>query len=158
MDLPAKAVYVSSAGNGVYDAASHSVTFTNGPRAWQEDPSVTVRFPSSAYPTTGDGCVVPETFTVHDASLTYLDGTVKASNPQRLGDRHGGQLRPIRQGGPGQELVHLRRHVHLHHLEHPHDGSEAPTTSSGTSSPPTRRTSPGSRPSSTTPWTRRICP
>ncbi len=85
LDLPAKAVYVSSTGNGVYDAASHSVTFTNGPRVYrgQEDAAVTVRFPGSAYPTSGDGCVVPETFTAHDASLTYLDGTTKASNPAR---------------------------------------------------------------------------
>jgi uncharacterized repeat protein (TIGR01451 family) len=83
IDLPPKAQYVSSGGNGVYDAASHSVTFTTGPNAYrgQDDSTVVVTFPSSAYPTAGDACVATETFTAHDATLTYLDGSPKVTNP-----------------------------------------------------------------------------
>ena len=81
VQLPAKAVYVAGSG-GTYDAVAHTVTVRSGPKAWQSvNGAFKVTFPSSAYPTSGDGCVVPETFTAKDATYTYLDGTSKVTNP-----------------------------------------------------------------------------
>lgn len=81
VQLPAKADYVAGSG-GSYNAATHSVTLTSGPGAYQAiGGGFRVVFPSADYPTTGDGCLAEETFTVRDATYTYLDGTTKATNP-----------------------------------------------------------------------------
>ncbi len=81
VQLPPKAVWVSGSG-GTYDAGTHTVTVTAGPNAWQglRNGTFQVVFPSSAYPTSGPGCYVSEPFT-GTGSVTYLNGTVKATSP-----------------------------------------------------------------------------
>lgn len=97
--LPAQAQFVSAGDGGVYDAATHTVTWTkSGATAaggfgvaafsgWSQgygyNPrTVTVRYPASAFPEAADGAdfVVPVTNNV-DVSVTYLDdaATVKTA-------------------------------------------------------------------------------
>jgi uncharacterized repeat protein (TIGR01451 family) len=83
--LPPDAQYVagSATGGGVYDPIARTITWTGadttvattlargpGGRTFQ------VTFPSTALPTTGAGCVAPETFT-SNVTLVLLDGTVQ---------------------------------------------------------------------------------
>ena len=81
VQLPPKAVWVPGSG-GSYDAVTHTVTVTAGPNAWQglRNGAFQVTFPSTAYPTSGAGCYVTEPF-LGTGSVTYLDGTVKATSP-----------------------------------------------------------------------------
>ncbi|MGW4027925.1 DUF7927 domain-containing protein [Streptomyces sp. NPDC004838] len=94
--LDPRAVYVSSTGGGVYDSATHTVTWSTGTK---ENPSydaaggwgfssnsgwtsrgpyypraVTVRYPASAFTSDPSGCNFEETVTSRaEVSLTYLD-------------------------------------------------------------------------------------
>ena len=83
--LPAGAQYVagSANGGGVYNAATRTVTWsgadTTSATTLARGPfgkSFQVTFPSSGMPTTGAGCVAPQTFT-STLQLTLLDGTVQ---------------------------------------------------------------------------------
>lgn len=82
--LPAKAVWVPGSG-GTYDALTHTVTVTAGPDAHVglRTGTFQVIFPSTGYPTSGAGCYATETF-VGTGSVTYLDGTVKATDPASI--------------------------------------------------------------------------
>lgn len=88
--LPANAQYVagSATGGGVYDAATHTITWaaddtgasipTSNAARGPLSQNFKVTFPSSSYPTTGAGCVATETFTTKvDAVL--LDGTPQST-------------------------------------------------------------------------------
>ncbi|WP_325483452.1 hypothetical protein, partial [Microbacterium sp.] len=84
VQLPAKAAWVPGSG-GTYDAGTHTVTVTASPNAWYglESGAFKVIFPSSAYPTSGAGCFVTETF-LGTGSVTYLNDTVKATSPASI--------------------------------------------------------------------------
>lgn len=84
VSLPANAVYVAGSG-GSYDAVAHVVRFEQSGRSAAgglpyNDNSFQVTFPSSAYPTSGTGCVAAEAFTAIE-TMTYLDGTQRVAAP-----------------------------------------------------------------------------
>ncbi|HWS51863.1 MAG TPA: hypothetical protein VN241_12695 [Microbacterium sp.] len=83
VQLPADADYVTGSG-GTYNAVSHTVTLSRsgadahqgiigGPKTFQ------VTFPTDSIPTSGAGCVEPQTFTGVSHTATYLDGTTRSS-------------------------------------------------------------------------------
>jgi uncharacterized repeat protein (TIGR01451 family)/fimbrial isopeptide formation D2 family protein len=81
VDLPSNAQYVANSG-GTYDPATRTVTLTGDPKSWvSTKKTFQVTFPSNQMPTTSPGCVLQQTFTAHDATYTFLDGTVQPTNP-----------------------------------------------------------------------------
>lgn len=82
--LPTNAAYVAGSG-GTYNAGAHTVTFAQSGAAaaggiYYNDKSFQVTFPSTAYPTSGTGCVASEAFSATE-TMTYLDGTVRTATP-----------------------------------------------------------------------------
>ncbi|GAA5108483.1 hypothetical protein GCM10023339_07560 [Alloalcanivorax gelatiniphagus] len=82
VQLPVNAQYVTGSG-GTHDPVARTVSLASGRPAAHRSigGSFKVTFPSTAYPTTGPGCVAPETFRVLEATYTYLDGTTKTTTP-----------------------------------------------------------------------------
>lgn len=83
--LPPAAQYIagSASGGGVYDAATRTITWsgadTTSATTLARGPfgrTFQVSFPSAGMPTTGAGCVAPQTFT-SNLTLVLLDGTVQ---------------------------------------------------------------------------------
>lgn len=82
--LPADAQYVAGSG-GSYNAGTRTVTFSQTGAAAAgglafNDNTFQIVFPSDAFPTSGDGCVASEVFSVTE-TMTYLDGTVRTADP-----------------------------------------------------------------------------
>lgn len=98
--LPAQAVFVSATDGGVYNSATHTVTWTEtgagaaggwgvaavgGWTQWQpwgfNNRAVTVRYPAAAFPESADGAdfVVPVTNNIN-VSVTYLDDATTVKN------------------------------------------------------------------------------